>query len=87
MLFQRSRRLSTCWQCFVYRADVIKQNGTHVYYGASDTEFKYPYKNHTNSFWNQDYENETEPSKHIRQLKRNGTDLNLKWSIAVYATP
>ena len=39
-----------------------------------------------NSFRNQDYENETELSKYIWQLKRNGTQANLKWSIAVYGT-
>ena len=27
--------------CIVYRADVIKHNGTHIYYGASDGEFKF----------------------------------------------
>ena len=73
--------------CLVYRADVIKQNETHVYYGSSDGEFKYRYNNHTNSFWNQDYENKTELSKHIWQLKRNETEFNLKWSITAYATP
>ena len=73
--------------CIVYRADVIKLNETHVYYGASDGEFKYRYNNHTNSFRNQDYENKTELSKHIWQLKRNGTEFNLKWNIAAYATP
>ena len=46
--------------CILYRADVIKQNETHVYCGASDGEFKYRYNNHTNSFRNQDYENKTE---------------------------
>ena len=73
--------------CIVYRADVIKQNETRVYYGAFDGEFKYRYINHTNSFRNQDYENKTELSKHIRQLKRNRIEFNLKWSIAAYATP
>ena len=73
--------------CIVYRADVIKLNETHVYYGASDAEFKYWYNNHTNLFRNQDYENKTELSKHIWQLKRNGTEFNLKWNIAMYATP
>ena len=38
-------------------------------------------------FRNQDYENKTELSKHIWQLKHSGTELNLKWSIAAYATP
>ena len=33
------------------------------------------------------YEHKTEPSKHIWQLKCNGTEFNLKWSIAAYATP
>ena len=30
--------------CIVYRADVIKHNGTQIYYGASDGEFKFRYK-------------------------------------------
>ena len=67
--------------CIVYRVDVIKQNETHIYYHISDVEFKYWYNNHKNSFRNQDYENKTELSKHIWQLKRNGTEFNLKWSI------
>ena len=62
--------VSSCLKtCIVYRADVIKENETHVYYGASDGEFKYWYNNHTNSFRNQDYENKTELSKHIWQLR------------------
>ena len=61
--------------CIVQRADFIKQNETHVYYDASDGESKYQYNNHTNSFWNQDYENKTEFSKHIWQLKRTVTEL------------
>ena len=68
---------STLKTCIVYRADVIKQNETHVYYGTSDGGFKYRYRNHTNSFRNQGYENKTELSKHIWQLKRNGTEFNL----------
>ena len=78
---------SSCLKmCTVYRAEVIKQNETHIYYGASDGEFKYWYSNHTNSFQNQDYENETDLSKHILQLKCNGTEFNLKCCITAYAT-
>ena len=73
--------------CIVYRADVIKQNETHIYYGTFDGEFKYWHNNHTSSFRNQDYENKTKLSEHIWQLKRNGIEFNLKWSIAAYATP
>ena len=73
--------------CIVYRADIITQSETHIYYGASDGEFKYRYNNHTNSSRNHGYENKTELSKHIWQLKRYGIEFNLKWSIAAYATP
>ena len=73
--------------CIVYRADVIKHNVTHIYYGASDKEFKFRCNNHTKSFRNRGYEKETEPSKHIWQLKDNNTEFYLKWSIAAYALP
>ena len=67
--------------CIVYRADVIKHNGTHIYYGASDGEFKFRYNNHTKSFRNRGYEHETELSKHIWELKDNNTEFYLKWSL------
>ena len=73
--------------CIVYRADVIKHNGTYIYYGASDGEFKFRYNNHTKSFRNRGYEHETELSKHIWELKDNNTEFYLKWSIAAYASP
>ena len=73
--------------CIVYRADVIKHNGTHIYYGASDGEFKFQYNNHTKSFRYRGYEHETELSKHIWELKDNNTEFYLKWSIATYASP
>ena len=65
--------------CIVYIADVIKQNKAHILWRI-DGEFKY-YNNHTNLFQNQDSENKTELSKHIWQLKCNGNEFNLKWSI------
>ena len=73
--------------CIVYRADVIKHNGTHIYYGASDGEFKFRYNYHTKSFRNRGYEHETELSKYIWELKDNNTEFYLKWSIAAYASP
>ena len=71
--------------CIVYRADVIKHNGTYIYYEASDGEFKFRYNNHTKSFRNRGYEHETELSKYIWELKDNNTEFYLKWSIAAYA--
>ena len=89
--FRKKKQLSTCWQLLenvlCYRADVIKQNESHVYYGESDGEFKYRQNNYTNFFRNEGYENKTQPSKHIRKLNRNRTEFNLKWSITAYATP
>ena len=64
--------------CIVYRADAVTENETHVYYGASDGEFKYRYNNQTSSFRNQDYYKKTELSKHIWHMQRNGTEFNLK---------
>ena len=51
--------------CIVYKADVIANKGSHIYYGASDGEFKSRYNNHTNSFHNRHHEQGTELSKHI----------------------
>ena len=36
--------------CIASKAHVIMNKDSHVYYGASDGEFKSPYNNHTNSF-------------------------------------
>ena len=61
--------------CIAYRADVIKHNRTHIYYVASDGEFKFQYNNHKKSFGNRGYEHETELSKHIWELKDNNTEF------------
>ena len=60
-------QLADSWfiKCIVYRGDVTKRNETHIYYGASDGEFKYRYNNHKKSFRNHDYEKKTELSKYI----------------------
>ena len=43
--------VSKCLQtCMVYKDDVITNNDSHIYYGASDDEFKARYYNHTDSF-------------------------------------
>ena len=72
--------------CIVYKADVIANKGSHIYYRASDGEFKFQYNNHTNSFRNRHHEQDTELSKHIWKLQDKGINFNVKWSVAAYAS-
>ena len=60
--------------CIVYKADVITNKDSHIYYGASDGEFKSWYNNHTNSFCHQHHEQDTKLSKHIWKLQDKTTE-------------
>ena len=71
--------------CIVYKADMITNKGSHIYYGASDGEFKSPY-NHTKSFRHRHHEQATEVSKHIWKLQDKGINFKVKWSVAAYAS-
>ena len=51
------------------------------YIGLTENTFKQRYFNHVQSFKNPKYENSTELSKYIWQLKRNNDNFNIKWSI------
>ena len=65
-----------CLQTFIiYKADVITNKGSHIYYGASNGGFKTPYNNHTNLFHHRHHEQDRELSKLIWQLT-----LHKKWS-------
>ena len=72
--------------CIVYKADVITNKDNHIYYGASDGEFKSLYNNHTNSFRYRHHEQDTKLSKHIWEIQDKGINLNVKWSVAAYAS-
>ena len=74
-------------KCIVYKAEVETTNGTRTYFGASEGEFKMRYNNHTKSFRNRKYANDTELSKYIWSLKDNNEEYNIKWSIASRASP
>lgn len=73
--------------CIVYKAVITTENETLTYLGASEGEFKSRYNNHTKSFRNNKYKNETELSKKIWILKENYIDYNLSWSIEARAFP
>lgn len=67
----------------VYKADVTTtdNNETRTYIGVTANAFKTRHRNHTKSFRNKQYSNETELSKHIWKLKENQRIFNIKWSI------
>ena len=65
--------------------DGINELSTKVYFGISETEFKYRYKNHTMSFRNRTYENDTELLKYIWNVKDQNKDFHIKWSIFRYS--
>ena len=72
--------------CIVYKADVITNKDSHIYYGHSDGEFKSRYNNHTNSFPHRYHKQDTELWRHIWKLQDKGINFNVKWSIAAYAS-
>ena len=67
----------------VYKADVSTNNNNNTvsYIGNTGDTFKSRYANHKKSFKYEQYEKETELSKYIWKLKRQGTPHNIKWSI------
>ena len=73
--------------CIVYKAEVKTTDNAHVYYGASEGEFKTRFNNHTKSFRLKKYANETELSKLVWKMKENGTDYTITWSVAAKAFP
>ena len=65
----------------VYKATVTYDNQTRSYIGSTGGTFKSRYRNHTKSFRHQKYENETELSKHIWDLKKKNIDHEIRWDI------
>ena len=67
----------------IYKATVTTDipQETRTYIGLTENSFKTRYTNHNKSFRHRKYENETELSKHIWQLKDQGKEFVIKWSI------
>ena len=65
-------------QCMVYKAEVSTNITYKEYYGASEGGFKSRYNNQMKSFRNISHINDTELSKYLWTLKKNGTDYHLK---------
>ena len=74
--------------CIVYKATVSAPNNpTKFYYGLTEKDFKTRYRNHTSSFRNPTYRNNTELSKHVWTLKESGLEPKIKWEIIRRAAP
>ena len=73
--------------CLVYKAEVKTQNNRHVYFGASEGEFKTHYNNHTKLFRLKKYAGKTELSKFIWGLKEKGSNYTISWNVAAKAFP
>ena len=66
----------------VYKAEVQGPDTHKVYIGLTEPPFKLRFSNHKQSFKHQKYQNSTELSKYIWQLKTSSTPFDIKWSIA-----
>ena len=73
--------------CIVYHGTVTAENKEHVYFGASEGEFKTRFNNHQTSFRLRTHENESELSKFVWSLNDRGVQYSIKWGIAARATP
>ena len=60
-------------QDIIYQAKVTTASSKETYIGICDTAIKEQYRNHVCSFKNERYRNVTELSKHVWNLKDQGT--------------
>ena len=76
-------------ECVIYRAEVTDSvsSSKPSYIGLTEGSFKKRYYQHTQTFRHEKYQYSTELSKYIWQLKRQGTDYSIKWSIIIKARP
>ena len=66
----------------VYQATVTEDSGgKKTYVGLTEGEFKTRWNAHNSSFKNEKYEQATELSKHIWDLKRSNTNFKTSWKV------
>ena len=72
----------------VYKATVktIPENSCKEYIGATEGTFKSRLYNHTKSFRNREYSNDTVLSKHIWELRKRNKNFSINWKILKKAT-
>ena len=74
-------------ESIIYIATITTINQTFEYIGSTEKSFKSRYNNHTKSFRDQKYSNETKLSKFIWELKEEEKNYDLKWSILQQSNP
>ena len=75
-------------ECVVYRATVTASNKPErKYFGITEGTFKTRYNAHVHSFRAEECKKATELSKYVWDLKAEGLDHNIKWSIVQKAAP
>ena len=67
--------------CVVYKATVSSETDVKEYIGLTELPFKQRYANHLTSIKHEGYSNSTELSKYVWDLKRNGEDYSIEWSV------
>ena len=74
-------------ECVVYKAAVTNMPSGDIqhYIGATAPPFKQRFANHLTSFRHERYENSTELSKHMWNLKRQEIDTSITWSVLAKA--
>ena len=67
----------------IYNAEVenMRRNEKKVYIGLTEHAFKQRYSNHMQSIRHEKYGNSTELSKYVWQLKKEGEEFKITWSI------
>ena len=67
----------------IYKSEIMTTDNadTKQHIGMTSGEFKTRYRNHTKSFRDKKYANETELSKHVWELKKTCRNYEIKWSI------
>ena len=67
----------------IYKVEITTTDNadTKQYVCMTSDEFKTRYRNHTKSFRDKKYANETELSKHVWELKKTCRNYEIKWSI------
>ena len=59
----------------------MRRNEKKVYIGLTENAFKQRYSNHMQSIRDEKYGNSTELSKYVWQLKKEGEEFKITWSI------
>ena len=74
-------------ESIIYKAIVSTDEQDFEYIGSTEKSFKSRYYNHTKSFRNEKYQNETKLSSCIWDLKENDKNYVLKWKILYKCRP